>query len=339
MQVSVVIPAFNCAEYIERTLDSVLAQSHRDLELIVVDDGSTDDTRSIAARVAARDPRVIVLQQPPSGKAAVARNTGIRASRGELVAFLDADDLFHPEKLAAQVALFARRPELGVVFCDIARFTDDATRFTCTGYLEGLDFLNVAAPHLTHIGGEQYLCDDRFYNFMSARITSLTTCTVMIRRAVLEQEPHCFDESLEIAEDVDLWFRLALRARFGLVARVLSYYRQRPGSLMSNPERVLRGAIAAHGANLERGRSRLTSAEIAVIETRVARQYGLLGNQLLMRGDAAGARAAYRRCRDIDARQFPLLPYLKSFVPQPLLGLARRARARLSGVRKQPAAT
>jgi GT2 family glycosyltransferase len=325
--VSVVVPAYNCAAFIGRTLETLVAQTCRDIEIVVVDDGSTDDTLTIVRAAAERDARIVVIVQPHSGKAAAARNRGIRAARGELVTFLDADDLCHAERISEQLAAFRRLPELGMVFCDIAKFTDERTILEQIGYLQGLDFLNMAADHLQHIEGNLYACDYRFYNFMSARLTSITTCTVMIRRAVLDQEPYCFNETFHIGEDVDLWFRLAMRCRAGFVSRVLSYYRQRPGSLMSNTEEVMRGVIAAQSANLERGRSRLTAAEAAVIETRLARQYCLYGHDLMIRGNPAAARAAYWQCQRFGARQFPLVSYVKTFVPRPLLELARRARA------------
>lgn len=100
--VSVVIPAYNAEASLAETLDSVIAQSHANWEAIVVDDGSKDRTREIAETYAARDPRIRVLAQE-NGGVAVARNTGIAAARGDLVAPVDADDVWHPEKLAAQV--------------------------------------------------------------------------------------------------------------------------------------------------------------------------------------------------------------------------------------------
>src|SRR5436190_1570422 len=101
-QVSVIVPAFNAGRTISAALASVFAQTYRDFEVIVVDDGSTDDT---AARIAEWGDRVLYVRQPNGGPAR-ARNTGIGRSRGRLVAFLDADDVWLPEKLERQVAYF-----------------------------------------------------------------------------------------------------------------------------------------------------------------------------------------------------------------------------------------
>ena len=116
--VSVIIPAHNSAAFIEETLDSILAQPHRPLEILVVDDGSTDLTPQIVSGYA---PEVRLIRQPQSGHPA-ARNTGIRAARGEFLAFLDHDDLWTPFKLALQFAAFYKDPELDLVFGHMQNF-------------------------------------------------------------------------------------------------------------------------------------------------------------------------------------------------------------------------
>jgi len=116
--VSVVIPAHNSEPYIRATLESVLAQKHRPLEILVVNDGSTDPTAEIVRGYA---PDVCLIEQEQRGHPA-ARNAGIRASTGEFLAFLDHDDLWSPEKLELQMACFARDPALDLVFGHIQNF-------------------------------------------------------------------------------------------------------------------------------------------------------------------------------------------------------------------------
>ena len=118
MNVSVVIPTYNRAHTVLDAVWSVLTQRFRDLELIVVDDGSTDDT---AARLAAvGDPRLQVIMGRHAGVSA-ARNLGVAKASGDLIAFLDSDDLWHPDKLACEVAFLTRHPEVDAVFTDLEK--------------------------------------------------------------------------------------------------------------------------------------------------------------------------------------------------------------------------
>ncbi|MDF2765542.1 MAG: glycosyltransferase family 2 protein, partial [Rhodospirillales bacterium] len=114
--VSVVIPAFNAERFLARTLDSVSRQTYSALEIIVVDDGSLDGTAGIVRQQAALDPRVRLIRQENAGVAA-ARNRGIAESDGCFVAPLDADDLWHPQKIELQLRRFEERPSAGLVYC------------------------------------------------------------------------------------------------------------------------------------------------------------------------------------------------------------------------------
>ena len=107
--VSCVVPVHNGERYLGEALDSIAAQTHRPIEIIVVDDGSTDGS----AAVAGRHPAAVRLHAQPNAGPAAARNRGLRDARGEYLAFLDADDLWHPEKLECQMARFRIRPEMG----------------------------------------------------------------------------------------------------------------------------------------------------------------------------------------------------------------------------------
>jgi hypothetical protein len=114
-RVSVIIPTYNYADYVGKAVYSVLNQTYRDLEVVVVDDGSTDHTAQKIEGLHQEDERVLYVYQP-NGGASAARNAGFRAARGEIVAFLDADDAFHPEKLATQVAFLDEHPQVGLTY-------------------------------------------------------------------------------------------------------------------------------------------------------------------------------------------------------------------------------
>ncbi len=128
--VSCVIGVFNGERYLDETLDSVFDQTHRPIEVIVADDGSTDGTARIAR---SRGSQVVYLHQDNAGHAA-ARNLGLSAASGEFVAFVDADDLWHQDKLERQLTRFRRRPELDVAFAHLRNFRGDQEGAALPGY-------------------------------------------------------------------------------------------------------------------------------------------------------------------------------------------------------------
>jgi glycosyltransferase involved in cell wall biosynthesis len=203
--VSVIIPAYNAVRYLDEAMDSVLAQTMDDLELIVVDDGSTDAT---AATVRARtDPRIRLVEKENRGTVADARNAGIAAARAELLAFLDSDDVWVPSKLARQMALFDEHPELALVYCGYA-ITDHRLRVK-----------TVIWPD------EQ---DPRFRNWLLLQGNGIApSSTSMIRRAVLDRVGG-YRLELSVSEDVDLAERIASTHAVAAVDACLTGYRTHP---------------------------------------------------------------------------------------------------------------
>ena len=220
---SVLIAAYDAEAFLAATLASALGQTFTDLEVVVIDDGSHDGTASVVRRAAADDPRVRLIQQANRGLSAT-RNRGVVESRGDLVAFLDHDDLWHPEKLALQVALLDAHPEAIVASCYSA-VIDAAHR--CLGWRFGGD-----------ANGDVYA------EMLVWDIVSGGSVALVRRDALLAVGP--FDETLHIREDWDMWIRLARRGPFVTVPRVLVGYTRSPASssrdyrrLADEGERVL----------------------------------------------------------------------------------------------------
>ncbi len=192
-RVSVVIPARNAGRFLGEALDSVFAQGLDAPEVVVVDDGSTDDT----ARVARSYGRgVQVLDQPRSGSGR-ARNRGLEATSGDLVAFLDADDIWVPEKSRLQLTVLERDPRLAMVFSDMISFQDG--RPEDRTFFEEREFDGRCTP------SSIFLRD------------IVSTPTVILRRSCLDSVGR-FDESLAIGQDTDLWLRIALAFPFAVVS-------------------------------------------------------------------------------------------------------------------------
>jgi glycosyltransferase involved in cell wall biosynthesis len=215
--VSVVIPTYNSAPFVVQALESALAQTVPPAEVIVVDDGSTDDT---AARVGAFGRRVTYVRQVNQGVSA-ARNHGIHLSGQEFVGFLDADDVWHPLKLRLQMELFEREPELALV--GTRTFDWPATQFP------------VVDPALTYplsrVGWPDLVVKNR-----------LATSSVVARRATLVQAG-LFDPALQGPEDRDLWLRVAEAARVANLEAPLMGYRDVPGSVSKQVERCRAGML------------------------------------------------------------------------------------------------
>ncbi len=215
-EISVIVPVYNCAEYIDESLSSVFTQTFPNYEVIVVNDGSTD-TAALERALAPHRDRIVYIQQENRGPSA-ARNIGIAAARADVVAFLDSDDRLEPDYLEALLQVLRSDPTLDVVYPDAVFFgnTPDAgRRFT---------ELN---PSKTGVTFESLVTGE---------------CTVLVHAAARReaiQRAGGFDESLWVSEDFDLWLRIAKSGgRIVHHPRVLVRYRRREASLSSSAVRV-----------------------------------------------------------------------------------------------------
>ncbi|MHB0912203.1 MAG: glycosyltransferase family 2 protein [Armatimonadota bacterium] len=233
--ISVIIPVYNVASYVEQTLRSVLDQTYPKLEIIVVDDGSSDDTGKIVDRYLT-DPRIKYIQQENAGPAA-ARNRGVCQSGGDLIAFLDGDDLWLPEKLERQVKLFLRDPCLQISATNYSIISEDGSNTGRLQYSECPKDL-IADPKST------LLCRG-----------AISTCTVMMRRESFDSAGG-FDESLRWAEDYDMWLKVVQNGgRLAFTMEPLTQVRSRPGSLMADACGSHRGLLAMYGKAWKRERT------------------------------------------------------------------------------------
>jgi glycosyltransferase involved in cell wall biosynthesis len=209
-RVSVVLPTFDRARLLPRAIESVLAQTFHDFELLVVDDGSTDDTPSVVESYAGD--RLSYVRLERNTGAAAARNVGIRRAAGDLVAFQDSDDEWLPEKLERQVRAFdegAETPRIDVVYCDMLRVHADGT----SSYH--------ASPEI--VPGRLVNPDTRFY-----QVWMLGIQACVIRRECFDVVG-LFDESMPSFEDLELFIRLSRAARFVHVDEPLVRYHETEG--------------------------------------------------------------------------------------------------------------
>ena len=209
--VSVVVAAYNYARYLPMAVDSILAQTYRDFEIIVVDDGSTDNTQAVVLPYINAN-AIRYFRQINSGQA-VAKNMGIKESRGEYVAFLDADDIWFPAKLEKQMPLFSKA-EIGVVYSKRVLIDKNHNESP------------FSHPKLYRGRVLDHIFIDNFVGFSSA----------VVRKKCFDKVG-IFDESLPMAIDYDLWLRIALHYEFDFVDEPLFKYRVGHGHMSENKDR------------------------------------------------------------------------------------------------------
>jgi Glycosyl transferase family 2 len=278
--VSIVIPTFQRRELVLEAIASVEAQSYRDFELIVIDDGSTDGTGEMVESLGGWDGRLRYRWQPHRG-ASAARNAGLRLARGEIVAFLDADNLWRPQHLERVMELFARAPEAVAVS-------------TCSGF-----------DLLTCQSCERAMLVDRDRLVFTGGHLGFISCTAA-RRDVVSASGG-FDERLHALEDTDLWMRLALRGPY-LTMRARTVVRRRQRDSLSGASQKSGGYLRAaeiSAANLVSAATDLEGAASA----RVRQARGLLH---LARAVSAVDRGDERAVQAELEASCPLLPELSS---------------------------
>jgi glycosyltransferase involved in cell wall biosynthesis len=279
--VSLVIPAYNSRDYIRRAVDSCLAQTYPTCEIVIVDDGSTDGTPDLLRETYAEHigDRIRIIEQANRG-AAGARNTGVREARGEFVQFCDSDDVLLPEKVEKCYAKFVEFPDI-VAVNTFATIIDAATG------------REIPLPDEQLPSGDIYcqLLVGSFGNFVG-------TSTVMVRRqAVLDVGG--FDESLPVAEDWDLWLRLAARWPFAAVNEPLMTYYKRKGSLQSDEIALAKGRLRV----IQRARHyprREECATDAEYDAHEAARYHTLALIYWRYGRDADTRACFRHAIRLD---------------------------------------
>ncbi|ABB32243.1 glycosyl transferase family 2 [Geobacter metallireducens RCH3] len=225
-KVSVVLPTYNCGTYVGVAVESVLQQTYSNYELIIVNDGSTDETDQALAPYLCNNGHIRYIKQGNKGHAG-ARNTGIRAATGDVIAFIDSDDKWLPEKLGEQVQAMEEDPEVGLVHCNVYGFGENQE-------------VQVRGPLLTQEqlqGYSGYIFDNLYF-----RKIIITTTTVMIRKSCID-DVGMFDENMTRygSEDRELFLRILWKYKARYVNKPLAMYRNRSDSEGQNYERMIKG--------------------------------------------------------------------------------------------------
>ncbi len=301
--VTVVVPSYNAEGFIEETLQSVLGQSVQAVEVIVVDDGSTDRTCEIASRL---DPRVRVIQQSRAG-VCVARNRGLEEARGRFICFLDHDDVWHPEKLAVQLKLFAHDSELALVNTAATLWAQDLN-----GQFPPAATVLETAPSPEV---DSYRSGWIYHHLLVESF--ILTSTAMLRVEAV-REVGAFDPQLPYSEDWDLWFRLSRKWRFAKLQGAFVLYRQHAsqGSRVHRDvdyrTQLLERAVATWGLSSPDGQSHGARA----VWRRIGHFHAGYGRECLQAGEVLRATRSFWRAWRCD----PLTPKYMGYLVAGWLG-------------------
>lgn len=279
--VSILTPAYNAARHFPATAASVLAQTYPDWEWIVVDDGSTDGTPDVVERVGGG--RVRLVRGAHTGLPAAARNVAFAHARGEYIAYLDADDIWLPEKLALQVACFSAHPEAGLVFSRYYWYWSEPherLRRKPEPDLSGLENPGWLFPRL-------------------ALDNAICTSAAVVRRRVVEEHGLMDEDPAQRGtEDYEYWLRLAPHVRFAWVDAPLVHYRIHPQGISRQATRNARGQVLA----LEKALARLGEPPPELPERKTeARKRYWVGKGQVRDGELREGRAALVASLRLDA--------------------------------------
>jgi glycosyltransferase involved in cell wall biosynthesis len=296
-RVSIVIPTYNYARFLGEAIQSVLDQTFNDFELIIVDDGSTDNTREMVSSF--KDSRIKYLWQENRGVAA-AQNTGIKASHGEFMTILGADDLYLPQSLELKVNLLDSRPNIDLVCSDAFDFSDT------TGAIIGRLWHDPKRPHA-------WIDPERAARQPLKELLKqgcfIMPQTTMVRRRVFDAVGY-FDESLKSGEDWDFFVRVVQRFSIGTINEPLTKIRHHDDSLCGSWDRWYETDVAI--ANKAIRSYSLSGDNLKLIKRRVARHHFLYGRNAVVNGQTTEGRRALVACIKVNMWRWTLrsLPYL-----------------------------
>lgn len=215
-KVSVIIPAYNCEHYIKDTVESVLSQTYEDIELIIIDDGSTDRTREIVKRFGSK---VEYVYQDKNVGPSATRNRGIEQAKGKYIAFLDHDDVWMPNKIEEQIKLLENNKDIALVYSNGCSINSSGVQVSST-------LFDIAKPH-RGFAFEELILD----NF-------IPTSSVIVRKQILN-EVGGFNERFLISQDFDLYLRIAEDHEIDFVDALLFKRRIYPDSASNKKRKVL----------------------------------------------------------------------------------------------------
>jgi glycosyltransferase involved in cell wall biosynthesis len=335
--VSVIVPCYNRADIVGETIDSLLRQTYADLEIIAVDDGSTDDTRQVIASYT--DERVRYFYKPNGGLSA-ARNYGLAMARGEFIAFLDSDDLWRDWKLASQMRLFAGHPEVGMIWSDMSTFATAGEILSARhlrNYYSAYEAVEFERHHrpigvlsdLTEdappdVAGSPYYIADIFQHMFKGNLVHPSTAIVR-RGRLRESGPFEPEVTGQGGEDYHFYFRICSKGQVAFLDAPTTLYRIHAAQLSTcNRLKEAHGnlSVITHWVN-----RKPEGLPTVVVRNSLASAHAWLGAEELNAGNTRAAAAHLwksltLRCTDASTLRL----FLISMLPPSIVDVVRSVR-------------
>ncbi|MFC1684784.1 glycosyltransferase [Pseudomonadota bacterium] len=312
---SIIIPSYNCSPYIDDAIQSILSQEATNIEIIVVDDGSSDSSAEIAEKYA---PIVKVVRQKNQGPAA-ARNRGVRESKGEFIAFLDGDDVWLPNKLGPQLEFLKNNQNIDIIYGGFERWSADSKgNYPAVENFVNTKVENSFDPDLSGWIYHKLLLDNYIH-----------IITAVIRRSLFDKVGG-FDETLRTGEDYDFWLKASQHTKAYKLARPIALYRSNPNSTTRIPRTanneldVLLHALHKYGRISQDGNS-ISDEDLKKRLSRLNFRHGYLH---FWHGSSCVAEKAFREAlRQTKDRKVKLFAYLLIAKARCLLSLNNSKQA------------
>lgn len=323
-RVSIVMPAFNAAGCIEEALQSIFSQKYFDVEIIVVDDGSTDSTRDILRKYVDTG-RLRYLYQQNAGPGA-ARNKGLSEAKGDFICFLDADDELIEESLASRVDFLDKNPNVGLVFTDFYKVN---TPGVFRSHADLNKFLTKFDKAILSNRGKNYIFGDKFFECALEFEPFILTSTVMLKAEVARAVGN-FNTKLKVAEDSDYWLRICRKYNVGFINKPLTKYNNFRSGLTSNKIKAFEDPIVFYSQLL----NELETNEKykALLRKKIARIEFDYGYYLSGEGKFSESKKHYRRSfflfpLDSKSIKWAIASLLPSSIISALFALKNKAKS------------
>lgn len=307
MQISVIIPTFNRAELLRQALESVVAQSHKTLQVIVVDDGSTDHTSEVLAEFG---DRVLAIQLAHGGISA-ARNAGINAATGEYIAFLDSDDLWVPNKIEAHLAFALNHPDLAITYTDAVQFT--GAGHEKNSFVDNFPDLKEPA---------ELFCT------MITRFSIPLTSTTMVRTDFLKKTGLRFPVDIGIGEDLSLFLSILVEGgKFGYLAEKLTMRRMHESNVSANHRKRFEQRKLLYTKMLRISSDRYSAEQKQALRLGLQDARYRVGECLWKDFELREARREFSHAVSLDRRGLTAIAYaLLTFLPKEVIARLRNMK-------------